>query len=495
MRSSGILLPVFSLPGKYGIGCFSKEARSFIDFLKESGQKYWQILPLGPTGYGDSPYQTFSTFAGNPYFISLESLIEEGLLTGRDCAHLDRKVDPKSIDYGRLYKERFKVLFKAFENWKSDDSYRDFCDENADWLPDYTLFMALKDEFDGVSFTKWDKKLRSRDEKTLDKYRKKLKKQTEFYGFLQFKFYEQWKALRGYANEKGIEIIGDIPIYVSPDSSDLWASPELFQTDEEGNLTAVAGCPPDAFTADGQLWGNPLYDWDLHRKTGFSWWTSRIRKCCELYDVVRIDHFRGFDEYYSIPFGMKNARIGSWEKGPGLELFKAVKKELGRINVIAEDLGFITPSVRRLVKNTGFPNMKVLEFAFDRNDTLGKNEYLPHNYYENCVVYTGTHDNETLAGWWHSMKAPEKKRVRSYLDIKSAGTEVIADKMVRAALSSVAKICIIPLQDYMGLGNEARINYPSTLGGNWIWRYEKNDLTDELSDRILSLTQLYGRSM
>ena len=495
MRAAGILLPIFSLPGPYGIGGLSKKAYDFVDFLKAAHQKYWQILPIGPTGYGDSPYQTFSTFAGNPYFISLETLIEEGLLTKRECAGLNRRTKPDEIDYERLYKERFKVLYKAFErsSFEKEAEYKAFEKDNRDWLGDYALFMAIKDANDGVSFTKWPDSLRFREPEALKAAGKKFSAQIRFRKFLQYEFNRQWFKLKRYANDNGVEIIGDIPIYVSPDSSDLWANPGLFQVEKDGNLKAVAGCPPDAFCDDGQLWGNPLYDWKQHKKTGYKWWLRRMEKCCELYDVVRIDHFRGFDEYYSIPYGDKTARNGHWETGPGMDLFNAIKERLGKPHIIAEDLGFITPTVRRLVKKSGFPNMKVLQFAFDSKDVKGENEYLPHNHYKNCVVYTGTHDNETLAGWIRSIKPAERKAVCRYLDLHTRDTKTIVYRVIRAALQSVADYCIIPLQDYLCIDNSARINFPSTLGGNWVWRVEEDALTKELSEEIRALTDMYGR--
>ena len=494
MRSAGILLPIFSLPGKYGIGCFSKEAYRFVDFLKEAHQTYWQILPLGPTGYGDSPYQTFSTFAGNPYFISLEALIEEGLLSARECARLERGVDPKYIDYGRLYNERFAVLKKAYERWdpKKDPAYASFVKENSDWLEDYALFMAVKGHFKGVSFTLWDEDIRYRKKQALSKYKKLLAGEIGFHKFLQHKFYQQWKALRAYANEKGIRIIGDIPIYVSPDSSDLWAFPELFQVDKKRNLSAVAGCPPDAFCADGQLWGNPLYDWEYHKSTGFAWWVSRVRKMSELYDVVRIDHFRGFDEYYSIPAGSQTARNGEWEKGPGWDLFKVIREKLGKFDIIAEDLGFITPSVRALVKKTGYCNMKVLEFAFDPDDTHGKNEYLPHNYSStNYFAYTGTHDNETLIGWVDTLDKKSLKFAMKYLSVKRK--KDIPAAVIRAAWGSVAQVAAAQIQDFLDSPKEGRMNTPSTLGGNWQFRTQKSDFTPELAKKIKKLNRRYNR--
>ncbi len=495
MRSAGILLPLFSLPSRYGIGGFGKEAFEFVDFLSHSHQKYWQILPIGPTGFGDSPYQTFSTFAGNPYFVSLDILQEEGLLKAGECLHSGEGSSKTSIDYGKLYIERFKTLktaFKRSEHQKSP-SYKDFISSNSFWLQDFACFMAIKNSKGGAGFSGWEKELRLRKPAALKKFGEEHSEEIEFQKFLQFKFFEQYAALKSYANEKNVQIIGDIPIYVSPDSSDLWASPELFQLNKDGSLKAVAGCPPDAFSSLGQLWGNPLYDWEYHKSTGFDWWLKRVEHCTKLYDVIRIDHFRGFDEYYSIPAGMKDATKGSWEPGPGMALFKAIRERLGKISIIAEDLGLITPSVRKLVKNTGFPNMKVLEFAFDPGDKYGAGDYLPHNYPRNCVVYTGTHDNETLVGWIRNLKAPQRRMIRNYLGIGSGRTDVIVRGLIRLAMMSVADYCIIPLQDYLVLDNSARINFPSTLGNNWQWRYEKDDLTDALSEEICKLTDMYRR--
>ncbi|MBQ8281873.1 MAG: 4-alpha-glucanotransferase, partial [Lachnospiraceae bacterium] len=400
-RSAGVLLSVSSLPSKYGIGCFSESAYKFIDWLKESGQTYWQILPLGPTSFGDSPYQSFSTFAGNPYFISLEELIELGLLTREECDSEDFGSDEESVDYNKLYNRRFPLLRKAYgkSDVKNEHEYIKFCEENK-WLDDYSLFMAVKDKFGGVSWSEWDENIRLRKPEAMERYSDELSDDVEFYKFLQYQFNKQWTKLKEYANDRGIQIIGDIPIYVAFDSADTWANPELFQLDENNVPKAVAGCPPDGFAADGQLWGNPLYDWDKHKETNFEWWISRLAHCFSLYDVVRIDHFRGFDEYYSIPYGDTTAHNGHWEKGPGMDLFTAVEHALGRKEVIAEDLGYVTDSVRQLVYDSGFPNMKVLEFAFDSRDTGSRNDYLPHNYGENCVAYTGTHDNQTIASWF-----------------------------------------------------------------------------------------------
>ena len=499
MRKSGVLLPVFSLPGPYGIGCFSKEAYKFVDFLADAGQSYWQMLPIGPTSYGDSPYQSFSTFAGNPYFIDLTELIDRGLLKKAECDHTKMKATDSYIDYGMLYEKRYPILKKAFGRLKADDIEKldKFVQKNKKWLPDYALFMALKDAHGGDSFMKWEDDLRQREPQALEDARSEYDDEIRFYEWLQYEFFRQWKRLKKYANKKGIEIIGDIPIYVAEDSADVWSAPELFQMDEDGRPVAVAGCPPDAFSEDGQLWGNPLYDWKRHEEEGFNWWIRRMKNCMKLYDVIRIDHFRGFDEYYSIPAGDDTARNGEWKKGPGKKLFKAIKKKLGDTPIIAEDLGFMTDSVRKLVKDTGFPNMKVLEFAFDGRDASsasGKtNEYLPFNYDKNCVVYTGTHDNETVRGWLGSIKKAEYNELQDYLDYNISRKDVLTRKLVRAALASSANMCIIPMQDWLGLGNEARINTPSTLGNNWKWRMDRLAMSDELAEEMLKLTRLYGR--
>ena len=492
MRASGILLPVTSLPSPYGIGCFSKEAYEFVDQLEKGGEKYWQILPLGPTGYGDSPYQSFSTYAGNPYFIDLDQLIEEKLLTRKECQTCDFGDDPQDIDYGKLYENRFKLLHKAYEraNVGEDQEFEAYRRENAWWLDDYALFMAVKDRFDGVAWNEWAEDIRLRWSNAMDYYRRELYYEIEFYSYLQFVFMKQWKKLKNYANINGIEIIGDIPIYVAFDSADAWANPELFQFDAENLPTAVAGCPPDGFSADGQLWGNPLYRWDYHRETGFDWWIRRIAYCSELYDVVRIDHFRGFDEYYSIPYGDTTARNGHWEKGPGIALFEAAKNRLGELNIIAEDLGYITDSVKKLVADSGFPGMKVLEFAFDSRE---KSDYLPYTYEKNSVVYTGTHDNETIAGWYAGLDKSDLKMCTDYMNIdRIPGKEYHWD-FIRLAMLSVSDLCVIPIQDYLGLDNRARINHPSTLGTNWRWRLAKGQLSASLLKEIREMTRISGR--
>lgn len=492
-RKSGVLMPVASLPGKYGIGTFGKESYRFVDMLAEAGQSYWQILPLGPTSYGDSPYQSFSTFAGNPYFIDPEMLIEEGLLTKKEADSYDfgRKADV--IDYGKIYESRFRMLRKAFVRAKldSDRAYARFCAKNAFWLDDYALYMAVKNSFGGVSFIEWDEPIRKREKSALDKYRAKYAKDVKFYKFLQYKFLEQWKALKKYANSKGIGIIGDIPIYVAFDSADTWASPKLFQFDENGYPTAVAGCPPDGFSATGQLWGNPLYDWEYHKKTGYKWWIQRMRHCYELYDIVRVDHFRAFDAYYSIPYGDPTAEFGKWKKGPGFALFAAIRDKLGDIDMIAEDLGFLTDSVIRLVRRTGHPGMKVLQFAFD---SRADSDYLPHNYDANTVCYTGTHDNDTTVGWFKTMKKADAKKALMYLDRRELATDKeIATAFVKLAMSTVSRLCIIPMQDWLALDGRARINTPSTVGGNWVWRMKEGAFSKTLAANMHKITKLYAR--
>ena len=494
-RTAGILLPVTSLPSKYGIGCFSKSAYDFVDWLKAAGQSYWQILPLGPTSYGDSPYQSFSTFAGNPYFISLEALIEEGVLTEKECDGADFGSRPNDIHYEKLYKNRYPLLRKAYERSKISENpdYLRFIEENNWWLSDYALFMAVKDRFEGVPWNQWAEDIRLRWGNAMDYYREELYFEIEFQQYMQFKFYEQWNALKAYANENGIRLIGDIPIYVAMDSADTWAHPELFQLDETLTPSAVAGCPPDGFSADGQLWGNPLYRWDYHRNTGYEWWISRLSYCFRLYDVVRIDHFRGFDEYYSIPYGAESAKEGHWEKGPGIDLFRHVEQSLGWHEVIAEDLGYVTDSVRQLVFESGFPGMKVLEFAFDSRDTGSANDYLPHNYIENCVAYTGTHDNDTITGWFQSITKKERQMARDYLCDQTTPDRLLHQSFISLIMRSSAKSCIIPIQDYMGYDNTCRINKPSTVGINWRWRLTEDELSEELKEKIHAMAMRYGR--
>ncbi|MCB7318000.1 4-alpha-glucanotransferase [Lacrimispora sp. 210928-DFI.3.58] len=494
-RAGGILLSITSLPSNHGIGCFSKSAHDFVDWLREAGQSYWQILPLGPTSYGDSPYQSFSTFAGNPYFISLEALIEEGVLTEEECGEADLGDNAESIDYEKMYRNRYPLLRKAYErsNISQNQDYQRFLEENRWWLDDYGLFMAVKDRFGGKPWTEWAEDIRLRYGYAMDYYRRELYFDIEFQQYMQFVFYRQWMALKAYANERGIRLIGDIPIYVAMDSADAWAHPELFQLDGDNVPVAVAGCPPDGFSATGQLWGNPLYRWDYHRQTGYEWWISRLAYCFRLYDVVRIDHFRGFDEYYSIPYGDQTAMNGHWEKGPGIDLFRHVERALGWKQVIAEDLGYVTDSVRQLVKESGFPGMKVLEFAFDSRDSGCANDYLPHNYPENSVAYTGTHDNETIAGWFTSITKEERKLARDYLCDHYTPSHRLYKSFISLIMASRASLCIIPMQDYLGYDNSCRMNQPSTVGKNWKWRLQKEELSVELQKEIYEMTRRYGR--
>ena len=489
MRRSGVLLPVTSLPSRFGIGTFSKEAYAFVDFLKEAGQKLWQILPLGPTGYGDSPYQAFSTFAGNPYLIDLEELIENGWLTEEECENTDWGGSKSYVDYEKMYQGRFPLLRKAYHNSHIAENaeFIAFCEENDWWLSDYALFMAIKDSQGGASFLEWDAPLKLREPEAIRRCRHELSDEICFWQFLQYLFAKQWQALKAYANGKGISIIGDIPIYVALDSADTWSHPELFQLSEGCVPKAVAGVPPDAFSATGQLWGNPLYDWEYHKKTGYDWWILRIGYSYRLYDIVRVDHFRGFEAYFSIPYGDETAVNGHWEKGPDFELFAAMKMKLGKKEMIAEDLGVITPPVRKMIKKCGYPGMKVLQFAFDSYDS----EYLPHNYDKNCIVYTGTHDNDTTRSWYQTLRPECRDKVRRYTHC-SNDTHFPLD-LIGTALASVAAYAIFPLQDVLCVGAEGRMNTPGIGAGNWSWRYQQSALKGELADELRGMTILYGR--
>lgn len=495
MRGSGILFPIFSLPGEYGIGTFSEEAYAFVDFLARAKQKYWQILPLGPTGYGDSPYQPFSTFAGNPYFIDLKKLIKEELLTEEECDSCDFGSDPLQIDYEKMYRNRFKLLKKAFQRSaiEENEGFRAFTEKNQDWLTDYAFFMAYKQTVCEDSFLLWPEQIRKRNKKTLAEKSEELSEEISFQKFLQYVFYEQWMALKRYANERGIQIIGDLPIYVATDSSDFWTHPEIFQVDENGTPTRVGGCPPDAFSIDGQLWGSPLYNWDYLRNTNYNWWLRRIEKAHELYDVIRIDHFRGFDSYYSIPADADTARIGQWEQGPGMNLFRAIRKNLGAIPIIAEDLGILTDSVRALVDTSGYPGMKVLQFAFDDSSEGKSSPYMPCFYNKNAIVYTGTHDNDTTPGFIREAGPAKRNNISRYLGKENLSEEETVRELIRIAMSSVADTVIIPLQDYLLCGSEMRTNTPGTCGKNWGVRFSTDYLTRETEDFILKLTETYYR--
>jgi 4-alpha-glucanotransferase len=485
-------MPITSLPSKYGIGSFSKSAYRFIDQLKLAGQKYWQLLPLGPTSYGDSPYQSFSTFAGNPYFIDLEALIEQGYLTKEECESYNFGEMQRTIDYQKIYLSRFKLLKVAYNrsHINENEAFHQFIKKNAYWLEDYALYMAIKTHFSSVNWSEWDTDIRMRQPEALDHYKNELEDEMNFYKFQQFMFSSQWLKLKAYANQKDIKIIGDIPIYVALDSADSWSHPELFLFDKDKQPLEVSGCPPDGFAPAGQLWGNPVYNWDYHKQTFYQWWMSRIAYSFELYDVLRVDHFRGFDEYYAIPYPSLTAENGRWKKGPGIDIFTQLNKQLGHLDIIAEDLGFITDSVVKLVEQTGYGGMKVLEFAFDSRE---ESDYLPHNYNTNSVVYTGTHDNDTIVGWYKNLNSKDKQLANAYLDIDEADENQIHWKFIRLALASVARLAIIPIQDYLGLGSEARMNTPSTLGDNWRWRLLENEITDDLLEKIKKITTLYGR--
>ncbi len=489
MRSSGILLPISSLPSPHGIGTLGQEAYDFIDFLRDSGQRYWQILPLCPTGYGDSPYQSFSSFACNPYFIDLDLLVSQGLLSNEDVKNSGLVSDPNGVNYKNLFEKRFDLLRIAVNALdKNSPEFSSFHEQNAFWLEDYALFMAIKHEYQMTAFQNWPEPLRIRDKDAIDEKRHLLKEEIFFWSALQFLFFSQWQTLKQYAKEKNIQIIGDIPIYVSPDSADLWANSKLFQVDENKHMTEVAGCPPDGFSEDGQLWGNPLYDWDYHKDTKFQWWIQRVKYAATFYDLIRIDHFRGFAGYYAIPAGEATARNGCWREGPGKSVIDALKKNLPYVCIIAEDLGYLTKDVKRLLKYSGFPGMKVLQFAFDSSES---SDYLPHNHKKNCIVYTGTHDNTTTPDWVCSVPPENVAFAKEYLGIDS--DHQITEQFIRAAFSSVAQTAIIPMADWLGLGKEARINAPSTLGDNWVWRVSKDSLTPELSQRIRRMSKIYGR--
>lgn len=490
MRTSGVLMPISSIPSPYGIGTMGKQARKFVDFLVKGGQKYWQILPICPTSYGDSPYQSFSSFAGNPYFIDLEYLCKDKLLTKKECESFQWGSNPKYVDYGIMYESRYALLRKVYARFtkKEPQDFEKFCENEKQWLDDYALFMALKDANGGQAWSDWDKSLRLREKKAMEEATEKYSEEIRFYKMLQYLFYQQWNALKAYANEAGIEIIGDVPIYVAGDSADVWANPDQFYLDENLEPIEVAGCPPDAFSDDGQLWGNPLFRWDVMKKDGYTWWTRRIKAMSELYDIIRIDHFRGFDSFYAIPAKDDTAKNGQWKQGPGMDLFCELEKKLGKLPIIVEDLGFLTPSVHKLLKDSGFPGMKVIQFAFDSRE---ESDYLPHTYTNHCVVYTGTHDNDTVMGWMKTAPKASVKYAKEYLNLTKE--EGYNWGMMRAAWSSVADMAIVPMQDILGLGSEARINTPSTLGNNWKWRATPEQIDAKVAKKLYHYMQMYGR--
>lgn len=493
MRASGILMHISSLPSPYGIGTMGKEAYKFVDFLAESKQRYWQILPICPTSYGDSPYQSFSTHAGNPYFIDLDMLVKDGLLKKADFSRIDWGDDEEHTDYEKLYKNRFKLLKKAYSRFmKIGDTslFEQFLADNEKWISNYALFMSIKNENDGKPWTEWDEPLKKRDSHALWLFKESHKEEVEFWEFVQFKFFEQWLKLKEYANENGISIIGDIPIYVALDSADVWVYTDLFDLDEDLLPTNVAGCPPDAFSADGQLWGNPLYNWARHKETDYGWWTDRIKASMELYDIVRIDHFRGFDSYYAIPYGDETAAGGEWRTGPGIELFNRIEEKLGKLPIIAEDLGFLTPSVIKMQKESGFPGMKVLEFAFDPRE---ESDYLPYLYEKNCAVYIGTHDNPPIREWVEELDEESYAFCKKYINCEDDDMSEFIWTLIKTAFASVGDTLVIQMQDYLELGNGSRMNTPSTASGNWQWRMKSGAYDSTLAKRIADITETYGR--
>ena len=484
-RRAGILLPISCLPSPYGIGSLGKAAYDFVDFLKEAHQTYWQILPVCPTTFGDSPYSSPASFAGNPYFIDLDLLAEDNLLRAKDYVKISK--NDKFIDYDYLYKVRSGILKKAYDNFlkMAPLDYSSFVNNNYKWLHDYALFMYLKDKFNGASFDVWDNKYKYYSEDVLKEFNEE---QLGFYYFLQYEFSKQWNNLKQYANKAGIKIIGDLPIYVAYDSADVWANPKMFKLDKNLKPTKVAGCPPDAFSSDGQLWGNPLYNYKLMKADNYSWWIDRCKRAFELYDIVRIDHFRGFEAYWAIPASDTTAKGGKWIKGPNYSIFKAIKKSLGNKEFIAEDLGFLTEGVYKLVAKTKFPGMKVLEFGFDgRSD----NEHLPANYKQNLVAYIGTHDNAPVIGWYDTLSNNEKNIVNKL--IEPIDNNDLVDKLIDMIQDSIANTVIIQIQDYLHLGQDSRINTPSTMTNNWIWRLDENYYSTDLAKKIASITKKANR--
>ncbi|WFA07958.1 4-alpha-glucanotransferase [Tissierella sp. Yu-01] len=489
-RASGILMHISSLPGSYGIGDFGKEAYNFVDFLVKAKQSYWQILPLGITGYGDSPYSSFSAFAGNPYFIDLDELIDNGFISKEKVMNTDLGQNSNDIDYGKLYEYKMELLREAYINSKPylKGELDKFYNEQEKWLRDFALFMTIKESFDSVSWLDWPKEYKYYNSDIVKRFELENKERMFFWVFTQYYFTKQWKKLKLYANRNGIKIIGDLPIYVAADSVDAWSNPSAFNLDKNLYPITIAGCPPDGFTETGQLWGNPIYNWNYLESTEYRWWIERIRYSFKLFDTLRIDHFRGFDAYWEVKYGDKTAQNGRWIKGPGIKLFNRIKEELGDLDIIAEDLGYPTKSLELFLKEVGFPNMKVLEFAFD---TDGNNCYLPHNYGKNCVVYIGTHDNHPAMSWLKNAPKHECEYAVKYLRLNEE--EGFHWGFIKGAWSSTAYLAIAQMQDFLGTGEETRMNEPSTLGKNWRWRVSKVDLTDELAEKIAGITITYGR--
>ncbi len=488
-RSAGILMHITSLPSNYGIGTLGIEAFKFADFLVKSKQKNWQMLPLGPTGYGDSPYQSTSSYAGNPYMIDLDVLIDEKLLKEDEVKSVFWGNNETQVDFGNMWTKRYVVLEKAFKRFKPNSDYETFVNKNKDWLEDYALFMSVKEKFGFGQWTKWPEDIKLRKPSAIEKYKTQLADKINFHKFIQYKFYEQFTKLKDYCHNKGIKLIGDVPIYVPLDSSDVWANPTIFQLDSDLTPLAVAGVPPDAFTEDGQLWGNPLYDWDKMAKDNFKWFINRLRSTGNLFDVIRIDHFRGLESYWSVPYGDKTARNGTWVKGPDMGIIKAIRKDLPNLEFIAEDLGYLTPEVLSLRDGSGFPGMKVLEFAFTAN---AQSDYLPHNHVLNTVCYAGTHDNEVLSKWQEDIPPEDRSFIEKYFGLKKGAD--LRKPILRAGMGSVSYLFIAQLQDYLGLGSESRMNRPGIMDGkNWLWRATRDQINDKLAKEIAHLTTLYGR--
>lgn len=492
-RGAGILMPISSMPSPYGIGTMGRDAYEFVDFLSDCRHRYWQVLPLGPTSFGDSPYQGFSTFAGNPYFIDLDILIEEGLLDRDYVCRFDWGNNPESIAYDKIFESRYKVLREAYKNskHKDTDEYEEFLRKNAGWIDDYSLFMAIKQHYNNADWSMWDDNLRFRKTEAMKKYRELLSDDVDFYAFLQYEFFRQWKRLKKYANDKGIEVIGDIPIYVAYDSADVWAYSDQFILDENLTPVKVAGVPPDAFSDLGQKWGNPLYDWEKMEKDGFSWWSERMKAAAGMYDIIRIDHFLGVVKYYTIPADDPDARNGEYKTGPGKKLTDVINASIGDKKIIAEDLGVEIPEATKLLEDNNYPGMKVLEFAFGGDR---KNVHLPHNYKSpNCVVYGGTHDNETLYGYFCDHNDWELGYAYDYLDTRDKWRMV--DQVFRAAYGSIANVVIFQAQDILKLDNRARMNLPSSLGNNWKWRVQRGALGHSQKESLRYLASIFGREM
>ena len=492
-RQSGVLMHISSLPGKYGIGSFGQSAYDFVDFLVRTKQRYWQILPLGTTSYGDSPYQSFSAFAGNTYFIDFDILIEEGLLNEADVKGADFGDDPRKVDYAKIFDARRPIMEKAVARFlKAEDlsDYESFVEENAAWLEVFAEYMAIKEHFDNLAWTEWpDEAIRRREAASLASYREKLADKLTYHRVTQYLFFKQWLRLKAYANEHHIEIVGDMPIYVAADSADVWAQPHFFKTDAVGKPTCVAGCPPDEFSETGQLWGNPIYDWEAMDKDGYAWWIERLRESFKIYDIVRIDHFRGFESYWEVPADSETSATGKWVKGPDYKLFAAVKEALGDLNIIAEDLGFMTDEVIELRERTGFPGMKILQFAFNPDDESIDSPHLAPN---NSVMYTGTHDNNTVLGWYKDeIDDATRQYMAQYTNRKEY--ETVPHAMLRTIFASVSFMAIATMQDLLELDSAARMNYPSTIGGNWTWRMTAEELNPIVEGELYSLTKTYRR--